>query len=228
MDKRRPKGARQQLPEGAKEALKDALASPPPEGLPELSVEAAAKDLGVAQRMVLNLTKDAGKSSERLGRGSGRGQSGLDISPEDQVKLRALAAGGQGDPKKARRAEIILRSAAGQPVGAIAKELGIASGTVRNWRRRFTLEGLAGLSARQRPKPLPKTRPKPSRRLPSDTRLSVIALSKAPPPAGSAVWSGGLIAKELGIPPRSAWHILKEEGISFGGRLRRFRGSAER
>ena len=44
------------------------------------------------------------------------------------------------------RAAIVLAAAAGQDNAAIARELGVCTGTVRKWRCRFAASGLAGLA----------------------------------------------------------------------------------
>jgi putative transposase len=50
-----------------------------------------------------------------------------------------------------RRAQIILASSDGETNASIAQRLGISSGTVTHWRRRFLVQGLVGLHGEQRP-----------------------------------------------------------------------------
>jgi transposase len=49
------------------------------------------------------------------------------------------------------RARIVLAAADGEQNSRIAGRLGVAVNTVSKWRKRFSLEGLAGLGDRKRP-----------------------------------------------------------------------------
>jgi len=69
----------------------------------------------------------------------------LTLSPEEQAQLHALAHSRALAHGLVRRAQIILRSAAGEAHTAIAAGLGISVPLVGHWRRRYRAHGLAGL-----------------------------------------------------------------------------------
>jgi len=114
------------------------------------------------------------------------------LSGEEQAALAARARSVRGPYRDRLRAAIVLAAAAGQDNAAIARELGVCTGTVRKWRRRFAASGLAGLADAPR-----------SGRPPvfsAADRAEVIALACALP-AESGVplskWSGPDLAREL-------------------------------
>ena len=69
----------------------------------------------------------------------------LTLSPEEQAQLLALANSRALAHGLVRRAQIILRSAAGEANTAIADGLGISVPLVGHWRHRYRAHGLAGL-----------------------------------------------------------------------------------
>jgi putative transposase len=69
----------------------------------------------------------------------------LTLSPEEHTQLKALAASRALPHGLVRRAQIILRSAAGESNAAIADGLGISVPLVGHWRTRYRTHGLAGL-----------------------------------------------------------------------------------
>lgn len=70
------------------------------------------------------------------------------ITQEEQAELERLRRSRSGGAALARRAAIILRSAHGEKVPAIAKGVGLCQATVRTRIRRFTEEGQEGLRDR--------------------------------------------------------------------------------
>jgi transposase len=114
------------------------------------------------------------------------------LSGEEQAVLSARARPVRGPYRDRLRAAIVLAAAAGQDNAAIARQLGVCTGTVRKWRRRFAAARLAGL------KDAPRSgRP---RVFTAAGRAEVIALACALP-AESGVppskWSGPDLAREL-------------------------------
>ena len=74
----------------------------------------------------------------------------LVLTDEDRVELARWSKG--GPPWLAERARIVLACAEqGSAVAQVASELGSTRMTVRKWRRRFTEDGLAGLTDHARP-----------------------------------------------------------------------------
>jgi transposase len=114
------------------------------------------------------------------------------LSGPEQAELEARARSVRGPYRDRLRAAIVLAAAAGQANAAIARELGVCTGTIRKWRRRFAAGRLAGLAD------APRTgRP---RVFTAADRAEVIALACALP-AESGVplsrWSGPDLAREL-------------------------------
>jgi transposase len=114
------------------------------------------------------------------------------LSAGEQAVLAARARSVRGPYRDRLRAGIVLAAAAGRNNAVIAAELGICTGTVRKWRRRFAVGRLPGLADAPR-----------SGRPPTFTaadRAEVIALACALP-AESGVplskWSGPDLAREL-------------------------------
>jgi len=59
------------------------------------------------------------------------------LTPEQEGELRSLARAHKTPRKRAERAEMILRSAAGTGVREIARQVGVWPKTVRHWRSRW-------------------------------------------------------------------------------------------
>ena len=81
----------------------------------------------------------------------------------------------------ARRARVVLLSAAGVSAKEAAEQLGFTQLTVYKWRRRYRRSGLAGL--------LDLARPGQPRKLPSETRLQIVTLTRFTIPSDAAHWS---------------------------------------
>jgi putative transposase len=69
----------------------------------------------------------------------------LTLSELERTELMALAHSRALPHGLVRRAQLILRSADGEPNAAIARNLGVSLPFVTHWRRRFRASGLAGL-----------------------------------------------------------------------------------
>lgn len=70
------------------------------------------------------------------------------LEEAERRELERRVAARTGSQQAARRAQIILRAAAGQPDAQIAAAVGVAERTVWQWRQRFVRERLAGLEDR--------------------------------------------------------------------------------
>jgi transposase len=67
------------------------------------------------------------------------------LSGDERVELERRVRARTSSQQAARRARIVLAAAEGRQNKDIATELGIARGTIRQWRSRFAKSGLAGL-----------------------------------------------------------------------------------
>jgi transposase len=104
-------------------------------------------------------------------------------------KLRQVIAAGTSPQRLVRRAKIILAAAAGDPNAKIARDLGCTENTVREWRNRFAVHGIAGIFDRPRPG-------RPEIHGPS-VRLLVVATATSVPPDGESCWSRASIVSRL-------------------------------
>ena len=102
------------------------------------------------------------------------------------------------------RARIILASADGEGVRAMAERLRISTHTVCLWRKRYGEEGISGLRARKR-----TGRP---RRL-SDSMESRVVAKTMQPPKGVTHWSARRLAAEMGVSHMTVYRIWKKHGL---------------
>ena len=74
-----------------------------------------------------------------------------------------------------------------------------------DWRRRFELQGPAGL--------LDRTRPGKPVHYGKDFRKHVLELLEQPPPEEQACWDGPGIAERLKTSVHAVWRVLRKEGV---------------
>jgi len=103
-----------------------------------------------------------------------------------------------------QRAKIILASAAGEGVRAMARRLEISADTVCQWRERYRQEGLDGLRTRPR-----SGRPRTITE--SKERSIVSATMKAP--KARTHWSTRRLAEQVGVSDTSVHRIWKKYGL---------------
>ena len=127
--------------------------------------------------------------------------------------------------RQRNRAQILLRSDAGETDEEIAEDLDVCIGTVANVRRRFTL---GGLDAALDEKPRPGARPV----LDGKAEAIVIATACSPVPEGRAAWTARMLANRLvelqvveGVSEDTILRVLKKATSSRG---RRGRGASPR
>ncbi len=125
---------------------------------------------------------------------------------EDQRKaVLLLAASRTEEARLVERAKMIAGCLEGRPVIQIARDLGVRSNTVIEWRKRFAELGVAGLRDRPRSgKPVEYG---------AEFRKQVLALLETPPPKGQASWDGPAVAKRLRVSEHAVWRLLRREGI---------------
>jgi transposase len=81
----------------------------------------------------------------------GRPNTALVISEAERKDLRMIVRARSMPHAVVRRAQIILRSAAGESNRAVARACGVSAPIVSLWRRRYQRDGLAGLHSELRP-----------------------------------------------------------------------------
>jgi transposase len=119
------------------------------------------------------------------------------LSVEERTELERIVHARTSSQQAARRAEIVWRAADGASNTTIAAALGLARGTVQQWRQRFASQRLAGL--RDRPhRPLP-------RRYPAACQAAIVVLACQQPSEvgweGQTHWSIADLAQYIGAHP---------------------------
>jgi len=130
----------------------------------------------------------------------------IELNETDRKLLQHWRNTGKTEKRLADRAKIILDSAAGRKASVIASELGLTPYVVSKWRRRYTLEGVAGLFDRSR-----AGKPK---KYGENTEKRILALLDKEPPPGYSRWNGPLLAEALGdVNVQQVWRVLKRHNI---------------
>ncbi|MBN9755825.1 Mobile element protein [Pseudonocardia sp. Ae406_Ps2] len=127
------------------------------------------------------------------------GGRALTLTAPDRAQLLRLA---EGSSPTALRARIVLLSAEGLSVTAVAERLGTSRPTVATWRNRYLAEGPAGLRDSSRP-----GRP---RTVDAD---AVVRTTLLEPPAVGRRWTCRGVASRLGISGATVARTWHEHGI---------------
>ena len=147
-----------------------------------------------------------------------RRRDAIQVEESARRELERRVGARTGSQQAARRAQIILRAAAGEPDAAIAAAVGVAERTVWMWRWRFARDRLAGLDDRPHcPGP---------RQYPAEIQAKLLVLACTPPAdlgwAGQTHWTIADLARyvaehpelELGAPSQSTVGvILRRHGL---------------
>jgi transposase len=143
----------------------------------------------------------------------------IEVSPTDQVRLRAVADDRNAAQKHAWRAGIVLLTAAGLGTTEIMRRTGKSKTCVWRWQERFMQEGFDGLLR-------DKTRPSRIPPLGAEVADRVVALTLADPPAEATHWTAAMMAKETGISVSSVQRIWCAHGLQ-PHRVRQFKLSTD-
>ena len=135
----------------------------------------------------------------------------IDLNDKERTTLQSLVRSGKTGQQTAFRAKIILAASEGQENQKIAATLTTTEQTVGKWRSRFVDQRLDGLRDTPRPGIAPK--------YDEDTDKRVLLMLDQAVPKGFSIWSGPLIAKELGdVSEHKVWRILRKYGICLSRR----------
>ena len=104
----------------------------------------------------------------------------------------------------AQRAQIVLWAADGLSTAEVGRRVGVSVPTVRSWRDRYSVDGLAGLS----------DLPRSGRPLVHD-QTAIIAATLDPPPQrlGVTHWSARLLADHLGVSFATVARVWRRWGL---------------
>ena len=133
-------------------------------------------------------------------------KTSIHVTPDDRAELARLIGDRNTPAKVVWRAQIVLLTADGHGVKAVAREAGKSKPCVWRWQRRFSEDGVKGLLS-------DKTRPPGKPPLSQAVRLKVIAKTANERPANATHWSVRTMAKEMGISHTSVQRIWAEAGL---------------
>ena len=128
------------------------------------------------------------------------------LTEEETMEQESWTRTGTIEQRLARRARIVLDSAAGRTTKEIARSVGVRNATVSKWRNRFSKQRTPGL--------VDAPRPGAQRKYDRNSELRILATLDNPAPDGYATWTGKLLAKSLGdVSDDQVWRVLHKHGI---------------
>jgi transposase len=133
------------------------------------------------------------------------------LDPETRAVLEGWVRASTTEQRKVKRARIVLLAAEGWASRRIAREIGVMTGVVSVWRKRFAASGIKGLDDKPRPgaKPI----------YTGETDKRILAVLDQPVPKGQARWNGKLAAKALGdVDVNYVRRFLRKQKIDLAGR----------
>ena len=128
----------------------------------------------------------------------------VEVSEVDRAQLEAWLRSQSIAHALATRARIVLGSAAGESIRALAERLKVTQRTVCLWRRRYASRGLDGL--RNRP------RAGRRRRITSTQEQAVVSATLRKPKTATH-WSARRLAKEVGLSAATVHRIWQKYGL---------------
>jgi transposase len=117
---------------------------------------------------------------------------GVLLCGDGRSRLEAIDADRNLGHQYVQRARIVLLSADGWSVTAIADTGGVSRPSVWCWQQRYAEADITGLLK-------DRTRPPGGSPLPEETELQVIVLACSEPPGEVTHWTGRALAKAVGI-----------------------------
>ena len=140
----------------------------------------------------------------------------LKVTPAVKSELQARLRCRSLPAEDVRRADIVLRLADGQSQRAVARDLRCSINTVRLWRERLLVDGLAGLYGRHPGREVQEETP--------EVEAQILDYSRQPPTDGSTHWSTRKLASKLGISHMRVARTWAKAGIK-PHQLRRYMAS---
>jgi len=130
----------------------------------------------------------------------------LPLSDGDREILTRLAGSQTAPHRQVLRARVLLLAGDGVANARIAEQVGVSAGTVRTWRARFSVDGVAKLgkvaSGRGR-KPLITTAQVDE----------IVELTRNSVPVGQTHWSCRTMAERVGVSPATVQRIWSARGL---------------
>ena len=130
--------------------------------------------------------------------------AGFEVKAEDREVLESWLRSKTIPQALGMRARVVLLSAQGSSLRAIAQQLGLTERTVCLWRRRYQHEGVDGLRSRRR-----SGRPRSISRA---KEFAVVTATMRQPPYATH-WSARQLAKQMGISFMTVHRIWRKYGL---------------
>jgi len=127
------------------------------------------------------------------------------LAPPERRELKRRARQRSLAAELVKRAELILMLAAGHSYREVRQQLDCSDEYIREWKRRFQEERLAGLDSRYRGSQR-RTRT-------AETEARILEATRQGPSDGTTHWSSYRLAKELGISQSSVGRVWRQFGI---------------
>jgi transposase len=129
----------------------------------------------------------------------------LTLTADERAELERRIRSRKIRAEDARRAQVILMLAAGEPFSVITAAVGCYPDYVSRWKRRFEADRIAGLHAKYRGQPATVRTPAMEAR--------ILAKTRQRPPDGSTHWSTRKLAKVLGISHVLVLRVWRRAGL---------------
>jgi transposase len=142
----------------------------------------------------------------------------LVLTTEQRTELETRARSRRGRADAARRARVVLLLADGDSYTSIAAKTGCSSRTIALWKRRFEVNGIAGLTARHRGS-------KPTVLTPA-LQARILAWTRRDPPHGATHWSTRSLGRKLGVQHTIVARAWRDAGLQ-PHRLERYMRSTD-
>jgi len=130
----------------------------------------------------------------------------LSLSDGERETLERLARAQTAPHRQVLRARVLLLAADGVANAVIAEEVGVTPVTVRSWRQRFSVDGLAGLGTIREGRGR-----KPS--IPEETVARIVKLTTTTTPEGVTHWSCRTMADKVGVSSATVQRIWSDLGL---------------
>src|ERR1700748_275998 len=140
------------------------------------------------------------------------------LAPPERRELKRRARKRSLAVELVKRAEVILMLAAGHSYREVRRRLDCSDEYIREWKKRFQEERLAGLDSRYHGSQR-RTRT-------AETEARILEVTRQGPTDGRTHWSSYRLARELGISQSSVSRVWRHFGIQ-PHRLRGYMGSGD-
>src|SRR5260370_33212511 len=127
------------------------------------------------------------------------------LTPPERRELKRRARQRSLAVELVKRTEVILMLAAGHSYREVRQRLDCSDEYIREWKRRFQEERLAGLDSRYRGSQR-RTRT-------AETEARILEVARQGPTDGTTHWSSYRLAKELGLSQSSVSRVWRHFGI---------------